>query len=83
MVRIYVGGTWGKKWRMGTLLSSLYTVEEVPDVIEKIMLWYKENGNPKERLGATVDRLGIEAAEAAILSDDILVRRDEILAKEI
>ena len=66
MVRIYVGGTWGKKWRMGTLLSSLYTVEEVPDVIEKIMLWYKENGNPKERLGATVDRLGIESLEAAL-----------------
>jgi dissimilatory sulfite reductase (desulfoviridin) alpha/beta subunit len=64
--RVFVGGTWGKTQRMGTPLSRLYTVEEVPDVIEKVMLWYKENGNPKERLGACIDRLGIESLEAAI-----------------
>ncbi len=69
--RIYVGGTWGKTQRMGTLLSDLYTEAEVPEVIEKIMLWYKENGLPKERLGKTVDRLGIDLLEKAIKADDI------------
>ncbi|MBR4867253.1 MAG: 4Fe-4S binding protein [Clostridia bacterium] len=79
--RIFVGGTWGKIQRMGTLLGSVYTVEEVPGVIEKVMLWYKENGNPKERLGAAIDRLGIERLEAALATDDLLARKDEILAR--
>ena len=64
--RIYVGGTWGKTRRMGTLLSGLYSEEQVPEVIEKVMLWYKENGEPKERLGAAIDRLGVETLEKYI-----------------
>ena len=79
--RVFVGGTWGKSQRMGTLLGSVYSFDEVPDVIEKVMLWYKENGLPKERLGATVDRLGTDALESAIASDDLLARKEEILAK--
>ena len=81
--RIFVGGTWGKTQRVGTRLSHVYTVEEVPDVIEKVMLWYKENGYAKERLGACIDRLGIETLEAAIATDDLPERRQEILAKDI
>ena len=61
--RVFVGGTWGKKQRMGTLLSRTYTEEQIPDVIEAVMLWYKENGAPKERLGAAIDRIGIESLE--------------------
>lgn len=81
--RLFVGGTWGKTWRMGTLLSTLYTVEEIPDAVEKIMLWYRENGYSKERLGATVDRLGVEQLERAIATEDLLERKEEILAKPI
>ena len=77
--RIYVGGTWGKTQRMGTLLNILYTVEEVPAVIEKVMLWYKENGYVKERLGATIDRVGVSALEQAIATNDLLNRKDAIL----
>ena len=68
---------------MGTLLDTFYTEKEVPDVIEKIMLWYKENGILKERLGKTVDRLGKEALEAALATDDLLLRKEEILAKPL
>lgn len=78
--RVFVGGTWGKTRRMGTRLSSLYTEEEIPTVIEKVMLWYKENGYVKERLGATVDRLGTEALESALATNDLIDRREEILA---
>ena len=83
MCRVYVGGTWGKTQRMGTLLDGLYTEEQVPDLIEKVMLWYKENGYAKERLGAVVDRLGKEALEKAIEGEDLVVRRNEILAAPI
>ena len=81
--RIFVGGTWGKTQRMGTLLSTVYPVEQVPEVIEKVMLWYKENGYEKERLGATVDRLGTAALEEALARNDLLDRKDAILAAPI
>ena len=78
--RIYVGGTWGKKQRMGTLLKPLYTFEEIPSVIEKVMLWFKENGFVKERLGAAIDRVGVGEFEKAIEGDDLFERKEEILA---
>ena len=78
--RIYVGGTWGKKQRMGTLLSGTFTEAEVPDMIEKVMLWFKENGYAKERLGAAIDRIGVDALESALSTDDLLNRKAEILA---
>ena len=81
--RIFVGGTWGKTQRMGTLLNSVYSADEVPSVIEKVMLWYKENGYVKERLGATVDRIGTDALEAAINGNDLITRKDDILAKPL
>ena len=41
------------------------------------------NAYAKERLGAAVDRLGTEALEAAIASDDLLERKEAILAAPI
>jgi dissimilatory sulfite reductase (desulfoviridin) alpha/beta subunit len=81
--RIFVGGTWGKTQRMGTQLRNTYSVDEVPAVIEKVMLWYKENGYVKERLGATIDRIGADALEIALTTNDLLERKDEILAKPL
>ena len=81
--RVFVGGTWGKTQRMGTLLSGLYTPEEIPTITEKVMLWYKENGYAKERLGAAIDRLGVKALEDAIATNDLLERKEEILAKPL
>ena len=81
--RIFVGGTWGKKQRMGTLLSSTFSFEEVPAVIKKVILWYKENGYVKERLGAAIDRIGVEALEASLATNDLLDREEEILKKPL
>ena len=81
--RIFVGGTWGKTQRMGTLLNAVYSTDEIPTVIEKVMLWYKENGFVKERLGAAIDRLGANEFEVAIKGNDLIDRRDEILAKPL
>lgn len=81
LYRIYIGGTWGKHTRMGSPLSHLVKKEEILPILEKTLLWFKENGLPKERLGKAIDRIGFEKAEAAILADDLLARKDEILAK--
>lgn len=81
--RIFVGGTWGKKQRIGTPLSNTYTFEEIPEIIKKVILWYKENGYAKERLGAAIDRIGITALEDAIKTNDLIERKEEILAKPL
>ena len=47
------------------------------------MLWYKENGYVKERLGATIDRLGTDTLEAALATNDLIDRKEEILAKPL
>ena len=81
LYRIYIGGTWGKSTRMGTPLSRLVKRDEVLPILEKTMLWFKENGEPKERLGKTIDRIGIKKAESEIMGDSILSRKGDILAK--
>ncbi len=81
--RIYVGGTWGKRTRMGTPLSRLVTEEEILPILEKTLLWFRENAYAKERLGLALDRLGMAALEEALFSEDLLSRREEILAAPI
>ena len=61
--KIFVGGTWGKTTRMGTPLSRYVEESEIFPLLEKSMLWYKENAEPKERFGKAIDRLGIDALE--------------------
>ena len=79
--RIYIGGTWGKHTRMGSPLTGYFRKDEILPILEKTMLWFKENGLPKERLGKAIDRVGFEVAEKEILHGDLLARKDEILAK--
>jgi dissimilatory sulfite reductase (desulfoviridin) alpha/beta subunit len=55
----------------------------VGDAVEKILLWYRENGYEKERLGALVDRVGVDALLSAIEGDGLLSRREEILSAPI
>ena len=63
-----------------TLLGGVYSEEDIPVVIEKVMLWYKENGYVKERLGAAIDRLGTDALEKALETNGLIDRKEEILA---
>ena len=81
LYRIYIGGTWGKSTRMGSPLPRSVHKDEVLPILEKSMLWFKENALPKERFGKAIDRVGFDKAEAEILGDGILTRKDEILSK--
>lgn len=83
LYQIYIGGTWGKRTRMGTPLSRLVREDEILPILEKTLLWFKENAYFKERLGLCIDRLGAENMEKAIFSNDLLERKDEILAAEV
>lgn len=83
LYRIYVGGTWGKHTRMGSPLSRLVTREEIEPLLEKTMLWFKENAYQKERLGKAIDRIGFDRFEESIFSGDLLNRKEEILAQPV
>ncbi len=66
--KIYIGGRWGKEISIGKPLAKIFTdKDEVLDTIEKILLYYKENGEPHERFAKTVERIGFEQVEQAIL----------------
>ena len=49
----------------------------------KVILWYRENAFQKERLGAAIDRVGLEAFEKALEGDDLLRRKEEIIAADL
>ena len=83
LFRIYVGGTWGKITRKGNPLSRLVTETEIFDILEKSLLWFRENAYAKERFGLTVDRIGFNEFEKAIRGDDLLNRKEIILNADI
>ena len=81
--KIYIGGRWGKKTAHGKPLSKIFTSrEEALDIIEKAILLFREQGNPGERFGDTINRLGFENVEAQLLSNDLLERKEQIISAE-
>lgn len=79
--RIYLGGRWGKATRVGTMMDCfLTTPEEVYSVLEKTLLFFRENAYQGERFGQMMERVGVQETERAILSDDILACKSAILA---
>ena len=66
--RVYIGGRWGKKTAQGKALGKVFGSEdEVLSVVEKIILYYRDNGQPGERFADTIQRIGFATVEAAIL----------------
>lgn len=79
---VYLGGRWGKRTAMGRPLSVIIPDEEqVLDLVEKCILLFKAYGQPKERFADTVARLGFEKVQEMLLSDQLLARKEEILAQ--
>ena len=66
--KICLGGRWGKRTAQGIPLSKLFTSEEeVLDVIERTINFYREEGTPGERFADTIARLGFEYVESKIV----------------
>ena len=81
--RIFVGGTWGKTTRMGTVLPQYYHLNEIEHLLEKTLLWYRSNGYQKERFGAVIDRVGFEVFLSDITDDNLIKHKEDILALDI
>lgn len=78
--KIALGGRWGKFTNEAFPMKTLFsTEEEVMEIIEKMLLIYREQGNTGERMSQTVQRIGMENLEEQLLSDEIWDRKQEIL----
>lgn len=68
--RIYIGGRWGKRVARGKPLRKVFmTEDEVLNIIEKTILFFKDNGIAGERFSDTIERLGFENVERELLAD--------------
>lgn len=82
--KVYLGGRWGKLTNPGIPMSKIFkTEEEVMDVIEKMILIFREQGQTGERLSQTIERIGFENIEEQLLSDEIFERKEEILDSDL
>lgn len=66
---IYIGGRWGKATAQGRMVNHFFESEdEVLEFIDRTILFFKENGLPKERFADTIKRLGFEEVEKVLLA---------------
>ncbi len=81
---VYIGGRWGKRFARGVQLSPVFCDEEsVLLAVEKTILFFKAYGVDGERLADTVARVGFAEAERIILSDELILRRAEIIKTDM
>ncbi len=70
--KVYIGGRWGKKIANGRPLDKLFTSEEeVLDIVERAILFFRNEGITGERFADTVTRLGFDYVQDKILNKQI------------
>ncbi len=68
--RIYIGGRWGKKVARGIPLGRIITdPEEVLQIVERAICFFRDEGIPGERFAETIERLGFDYAEKKLLGE--------------
>ena len=56
---VYVGGKHGRNPHVAYPVAEFLPNDKVFEVIDGTLAWYKLNGKPRERIGFTIDRVGI------------------------
>lgn len=80
--KIYIGGRWGKKTAHGKPLHKLFTSEEeVMNVVERAILFFRDEGQSGERFSDTIARLGFDYVEEKLLTASI--DKETILKKQV
>ncbi len=78
--KVYIGGRWGKRSAQGKPLTTLFTTEnQVLELVESAILFFKENGEAGERFADTVARIGFEKVEEQLVSGKLIERKNEII----
>lgn len=80
--KIYIGGRWGKKIAAGKPLDRIFTSEdEVMDLIEKAILFFRDEGQSGERFADTIERLGFDYVQDKLLNQKI--DKEQIMKKHV
>lgn len=70
--QVYIGGRWGKKMAHGIPLRKILTSqEEVLDMVEKTLLFFKNEGVKGERFADTINRLGFDYVNDKLLNSKV------------
>ena len=70
--KVYIGGRWGKKYANGRPLEKIFTSEEeVMDVVERAILFFRDEGLTGERFADTIKRLGFDYVQDKLLNSRI------------
>lgn len=59
-IAVFLGGKFGRKYRIGDHLEKLYSIEEAEQLTDKIIDYYDKNGRKLERFADYVERVGID-----------------------
>ncbi len=80
--RIYIGGRWGKKVAQGHMLDKIFVSEdEVLEIAERAILFFRDEGLSGERFADTIDRLGFSYVQDKLLNSKI--DRESVLKKTV
>lgn len=80
--RVYIGGRWGKQVAEGRMLDKIFTSEdEIVDLAERVILFFRDEGLSGERLADTISRLGFDYVQDKLLNSKI--DKSEILKKNV
>ncbi len=67
--KVSIGGRWGKKTAMAQPLGKVFTSEEeVLDMVERTICFFRDEGIAGERFADTIARLGFDYVEAKLLN---------------
>lgn len=70
--KIYLGGRWGKKYANGRPIERIFSSEEeVMEVIERAILFFRDEGITGERFSDTISRLGFDYVQDKLLNNKI------------
>ena len=79
--KVTIGGRWGKKMARGRAIEKvIQDKDEMLDIVEKAILLFREQGEPKERFADTISRIGFENVQEQLLDNGLLERKEQILA---
>ncbi len=64
---LYVGGSAGRKPRIGRVLTEKLSMDEAEELVEKILDFYKNNADRGKRLGEFIDSIGWDRFKESVL----------------
>lgn len=64
---VFIGGRFGRGYRIGDRLDSLYSENQVAEITEKVLNYFKSNASDGERFANMIERIGVEKVTTEIL----------------